>query len=476
VKVVLVFSFFVTSIFGLQAITYRELPAITYQEWKAQAEKRFIATTDIEKERSLRGVIDYSLGVLKIEPNNTWRTREALYAYNFLREMMKVPVVHAIEEIDTRWLDTESYQLWKTKQQESWKQDKLTFPARARGLLSGLETNLTSLGKSPQDAYFQTQALYNYNLLRELLGKAPAVSLPELDHQWAEEVKESINSYVVMEEQGAKEATAAHNLLLDEAQRMLGFKQKIIALSRSIASGSALTRAQISYVILCEIPDLDAQLFTLHHELGHIVHNDTINSDKAKAGEITYDELLADKDFIAAIDHIDRYTTIGKQAFTNETKVGKHINEILETHKTFWIEPAADKLKELLFRRGIEKRADLYALDNLFAQNQISPILQEIVDYGESNYIVIKGDEDVHPSHIERALYDAGFLVDKGLDINKLLKDWYTTGKCKLAGGLPSLEFIEKLFPGIGATQGARDAEKAYALWLGEEKKKSNPI
>jgi hypothetical protein len=462
------------TVHSVEGIDTSWLNAQSYRLWKLEKQADWTKagkTTTLEQEEDLVWHSIYNLEELKKNPHDTWHQKYALYYYNFLREMMKLPIIHSPHEIDTSWLGTASSQVWKALQKEQWEKGKATFLAKIKDLLFDLDSNLTSVDQNPQDIFYHMKALYSYNFLRELLAKASAPSLSQLDHQWVEEVKERIDPYVIMERYEAQEATAAQNLLVNEAQRILGLKKKIIAFSYPYA-GKSIGRTETSYVFLCETPDLDAQLGALYHELGHIVHNDTFNSAQARSGETTYDKLLADKDFVADSDRIDRYTTIGKKAFTDETRIGKHINEILKTHKTFWIEPAADKLKEILFNRGKEKRADLYELDSLFNQKQISPILQEIVSYGESDYIVAQSDEDVHPSHIERALYFAGYLVDKGVDINKSLKDWYTTGKCKLAGGLPSLDFVQSLFPGAGSTQGARDVEKAYTLWLQQEKRK----
>ena len=66
----------------------------------------------------------------------------------------------------------------------------------------------------------------------------------------------------------------------------------------------------------------------------------------------------------------------------------------------------------------------------------------KVTDYGESD----------HPSALEMALYASGFLIQKGLDINKELKSW----ESKSQQSKP-IEIIK--------SKGAEDLLKAYHEW-----------
>jgi hypothetical protein len=467
-KALLIFSFYVASSLGVQAVTHQE----SYWLWKKEQQRHWTSEgmTATEREYALLESIIENL-------DEHWQTKllekNVLYAYTMLREMAKLPPIHGVKEIDSTWLYQKLNKVWKARGQEVWEEQNATFCQQISDLVLEVNNNLELSQKHPKKTLYKQLALFSYNFLREFLGRAPVSSLSQLDQQWLDEVTEKAEPYAVMEQHGACQATPMQQYLLDEAQRILQLKQKVIALSYGPQSAKAISQAKISYVFLSDTTDLDEQLAALYHELGHIAHNDMRNIQKILDKEITYDTLLADKDFIADIERIDYYTSVGKKALTNETKVGKRINAVLNKNKTLWIKPGAHKLKEMLFKRGTEKRADLHALDSLFSQKWISPILHKIVEFGHANYwLVAVKDKNPHPSYIERALYFAGYLADKGFDVNKLLKDWYATGKCRHDRNLPSLDCAQSLSPRVEVTQGARDVEKAHALWLQKQERR----
>jgi hypothetical protein len=170
----------------------------------------------------------------------------------------------------------------------------------------------------------------------------------------------------------------------------------------------------------------------VYHELGHVVHRDHAKSLSMDDDVLAFKDELNRPEFKAALEKIKHYTELGKKAFDNTTNVGSRINKILAKRSTFWIEPE-DKAEytKMLYLRGKEQRADLFAIQRLYKQEKLSAILQAIRDYViDRNYVVARGSKDVHPSDFERALYMAGFLVDKGMDINKAFKEWELRGKC----------------------------------------------
>jgi hypothetical protein len=501
-KALLIFFLYLTSMLGLQVITYHMIDAID-QDWPQQEPYRLWKMEQQEawaqkgKTTALAQALDLIESILNPDKHlsselfekylsapvsdrplveqsiNQLVQKNKLYSYNLLRERNNLPIAYSLDEIDETWLCQEFQRLENINRQERWKRlNFTTFSQKVSNLLFHTQTNLRLFRENPGITYYEQLALINFNFLREFLGRSSVSSLSQLDQRWLHEVDERLNPISFMELHQLHRATPAQKLLLDEAQRILGIKQKILAVTYP-GAGEALERDHTTYLALPETPDLDTQLSILYHELGHIVHNDELQEKKVVFGKTTYDKLIEEKDFADDVNRIDHYTTIGKKAFTDETKVGRHINTILKLKGV----PSLPVLEgtpyeKVLYYLGREKRADLHELDSLFSQKQISPLLQHLVEYGESDLEQLPFPFHDHPHPIERALYFAGYLIDKGLDINKLLKEWYAAGKCRLAGGLPPLDFVQSFFPGIESTQGARDVENAYELWLQQEKER----
>jgi hypothetical protein len=88
-----------------------------------------------------------------------------------------------------------------------------------------------------------------------------------------------------------------------------------------------------------------------------------------------------------------------------------------------------------------EKRADVYALRELYKQGKINAIVTVIWRFGASNFnpgseagiAELKRAKESYPSSLERALYMIGFLVASGIDVPKILSKWEVASKCTQA-------------------------------------------
>ncbi len=88
---------------------------------------------------------------------------------------------------------TESFKQWKMHVEASWQREGLTtLYAQVNMLFSSIkhfyyiaQREMERVISKPAD--YELQALYNYNLLRELLGQSPAVSFAEINFLWMQE-------------------------------------------------------------------------------------------------------------------------------------------------------------------------------------------------------------------------------------------------------------------------------------------------
>jgi hypothetical protein len=443
---------------------------LDYNLWKerkrASWQREGVTALDAQVSKLIEGV-NRDLNQLAHNPQDEYYKKETLYGYNFLRELLHESPALSLAEIDKRWLTELDYNLWKeSKRAQLQKSFKTTLVQQVGILTEDIEYDLNRLAQNPSELY-KREALYDYNFLRELLHLSPASSVDEIDKTWASEVAEEVNPYGTMDLHGYGVPLSGQKELIDQARKLLDIQEEIAVFSfPSMIGGASGTIKGKPYIALCRTPDLDGHLYTIYHELGHIVHHDSQNTGLMLAGSKSPQEFLDDPEFKADIDRITRYLELGKKALDTSTDVGKRIHAILAQHATLWNPPAdPQKYKEMLVERGQEERADLFALDKLFEQKNIGPLLTTIDEWSSSNYIVAEGAQDPHPSSIERALYIAGFLVDKGIDVNAALREWEHEGMC-----IPSGEFEFITDTSLeGKSQGAQDFLKVYKAWLDKQ-------
>jgi Zn-dependent protease with chaperone function len=208
----------------------------------------------------------------------------------------------------------------------------------------------------------------------------------------------------------------------------LGIKDSVIVARIPGGDPDARAYSDIGYsskkkshlVAVSQIADPTLMTAFTYHEFGHIVHG----IEHPESFEEAQD-LLSQPAVITDLNHIKRYMSLGKSAFDSSTQIGQYIISVLAQHEgSFWDRSQLDADGRLLAKwsRTEEKRADLYALDNLYKHGNITAILTLFYHFGSTEYVIAEDDHDEHPSDFERALYIAGFLVDKGVDINHQLR------------------------------------------------------
>ena len=366
-------------------------------------------------------------------------------------------------------LGNELYDVWKEVKEKQWEKGNIvTLAARVSDLIENILTNLNQPKNNLNELDHKKDALFAYNFLKEMLGQQTIEDANNIDTVWLKQIEEIVDSYDLIESQGLEVPTQVN--LLKQAQKILKLEDEIHLWSGPIPLSTEIKGKY--HIALCQTPDLDLQLCDLYHELGHIVHKDSANTEKMLNKQMPVESLITMPDFQTDLERIKRYTRIGEKAFDASTPTGKRIKEALSQNATFWILPKdKEAYNEMVYLRGTEQRADLFACDKLLEQNNTNALLQRIATLARSSYYVAPSEGEAHPSSLERALYTAGCLVDKGIDINKALETWHSTGLCIYSLDRPA----ESLFQEIKAkklmeTKGAQDFLKTYSHWQEQEK------
>lgn len=312
--------------------------------------------------------------------------------------------------------------------------------------------------------------LYPYNFLRELLGLVPASSIYGIDRTWLKEVITEVELDLLIKEKGVEIPTAMQKKLVDEGVRLAGLQEEVRALSTTKSfAGEAVTKPLKSYIIMCKTPDLDSRLYTLYHEIGHIVHGDTRDVDMQ--GFLNEPLVKSDQ------KDIKDYLELGIHTLPSfgHTKIGKILVEalaepeaqrVLKRYGFLWIPPEGEKNKLLsLYERTTEQRADLFALRQLLKLGEMSAILNFITillseEEDEKPSIITIGLSDRHPSHVERALYIIGFLIAHEFNIATLINAWEQKGICQSGEVVKNYAYLF-----IPPSQIRQQIEKAYAVW-----------
>jgi hypothetical protein len=404
-----------------------------YQQWKEASLKAMSGFT--QPQRTLAVATDISKGLEQPE----WQSNpySVLYPYNLLRELLGLPRISSVQEIDKSWLEKvrdeemeRDYQQWKETTLKTM--SALTQPK----IMSELAAYASKGLEQPEWQSNPYLVLYPYNLLRELLGMPHISSVQEVDKSWLEKVRDEVDIAALVEAGHVKLTPAQKKFIEDEIARLQLTVPLVLVSHTEEQMGQEGYIGTRRYLSVCKDPDLDTRLYILYHELGHIYQSDPA-AEEHRASDI--------KD-------IQHYLELGWQIIPalQETTVGKHLyslldydnpngkaKKLLELFHSLWFPTADDvKRKEMIAKRAEERRADLYMLQQLYKQGRMSSILTFIWDYGMSDlsfrnkpWVIAWGDMS-HPSDVERALYALGFLVAQGIDVPKVLYDWQTKGIC----------------------------------------------
>ncbi len=431
---------------------------------EALAQKTDEKSLLIEQEGLIQSV-EEALEDMKNDPYQEAGNHEqkALDSYNRLRSLAHVEQVKGIEDIKSVWLKRRDFTIWKELKKLGWRDDGYIFlEAQIANLLWLISEEQSDL----EQAIFHTEKLeisrsylFAYNFLRELLHAPLAKTIHHVDKEWLQTLhlkglsaeKEIKNVAEALEIgsllTGALPATLAQKQLVKEAQAIIGLKDKLLTLwYPDITTGGQVGTVSKSkaYIALCQEPDLDAMLFTIYHELGHIIHDDHRIYKEIEEGKLSPSTVNRRPDVRKDLKRVNHYRELGKNVLDDTTSIGRNMREIIAKKPALWeIPPSREDYNELLRSRIAEKRADLFALDTLLEQNKISTILTDMhlsapTPLEEDK--ITAGEDSTHPSDFERVLYMAGFLADHGIDVNKALKEWLSRAIClpaEVGGFLP---------------------------------------
>lgn len=359
--------------------------------------------------------------------------REALRYYNFIRNQYYSKPAKCFSKIDTTWYNNATYHRlvleWVGTISNIQGMPIKEFLLNLSKMLSATHTNSFNIeGFNLSEEI----ALHVYNLLRRWDNQKEVNLLSDIDMEW---FIGNFDRFVKEVEQF--ESHPVSNRLLNLIlliQQKLNYDKGLIVASGSEMRVMGHARKEIgtnlaqdfSAISIDEIPDLDLLKWTLYHEFGHLFVDFLTDLLEEKIIYLNHPAIQNDS------ERIEKYIRIGKKSFDMSTAIGKKVLEILEHHDSFWDYSSLDEaqLIGMKYQRSCEQRADLFSLDNLLKHNELNALLAGLCNFADTDYIVVIGDSDVHPSNFERALYFAGFLVDHGVDLNAELKKFEEIGQC----------------------------------------------
>ena len=269
-----------------------------------------------------------------------------------------------------------------------------------------------------------------YNILREFLGLSVASSPQNIDRTWFHKMKREAITSLLIEIKGLELPTKTQKQLIEQVSRSLNLEKEVIALSDPESIGgiiggqSGFAGTHYYYIAPCKTPDLDFLSYIVNHEFAHIVYGDHETQLLLNTNQIQFANLIKQQEFEADLESVERYFNLGLKALPSlkNTSLGKNLAALLaqpeslkalKDYQTLWIPPQNPEEKEkMIYLRGKEQRADLFALKQLFRSDDLNPIFKVIQVYVSLEnrpepYIVAEGTREPHPSDIERAtLYD----------------------------------------------------------------------
>jgi hypothetical protein len=374
------------------------------------------------------------------------KEQEALQVYNLLRKIVKYPSVKLFSQIDVEWYNNFSIHFSTILYMNEI--SGLYFEKSFPSMIHDLE-----ISNQHQTCNENEQIALNlYNVFRESVNQPVAISADEIDLAWFKNFPDkfaSFSEFSLATNNWARkplleDATVAQKNLVRCIKRKLGIKDEIIVAASTFDTGlhaQAMPSGSNKYhFLVLGGTDQDLHVHAIYHELGHIVHGvQEIVED--------YDSFFKQPAVKGDLNRIDHYIELGKKAFNSTSNIGKHVLKILSHYDNFWNNSSLDQVTRarIEFGRAQEKRADLFALDNQFKHEKLNTILAPLYFYVYFDYIVVEGSSDIHPSTFERALYFAGFLVDKGIDVNAAFKKFEEKGICRdYTRIVPEKELISK--------------------------------
>jgi hypothetical protein len=322
-----------------------------------------------------------------------------------------------------------SYELWREQLSQDLIAEGISYKLeQTRELLSMLSEAFTN---NADTANRTPEIIFIYNFVRELWDQPTIENIDTIDRNWLE----MIETDRLAQELGLETVSTNHITMVEDAQRVMNVAERLLLLKNRSKFDAHVGTSALgnTFMALCGTAELEYSLFIVYHELAHLVHNDTLlKNELAEDQSPRY--FLELPEFKRDLDDIKNYTELGKHAFDDSTSVGRRVHKVLKEYDSFWIEPEdKETYDQMLVLRGTEQRADVLAFKKLFEQNHLNSLLRVIDLYAkQTGYWSVQAikDEHIHPSAFERALYLAGFLVSRGIDVNKALAAWYEAGTC----------------------------------------------
>lgn len=342
-----------------------------------------------------------------------------------------------------------SFDSFKNEKQVGWAHRRHTLSDKVITLIDEL-----LLAGNFDDCY----VLNRYNLLRELLHLKHISNVSNVDRKWLLGVREAAQVYKKLGPR-LEALTIRQEALVQEAAKAVGVRPVVAVATQG--GGGATMAGETPCILLPSLPDYDLQLFTAYHELGHIVHQDTHLDQDAEL----YRKLINEPPFIKDIQKFSDFVNKGKAVFDQKSKTGQLIQNKLDEDPSLALQ-YPEKNSFLAFTKGKEKRADLFAIENLFKQNLIKPLLKALHEFAAKEEFedVESFAQSSHPPYVQRALALWGFLASKNFPINQAIKDWEEHGQCLSTEDIISFSSMPLKANDSSFNQGVTDFEKANAL------------
>ncbi len=384
---------------------------------------------------------------LETSPQDPLYQERVVNYYNFLLELLAqyspktIPqTATSISDINRELLDKVGYSAWKKITKFLFAKKGMyhpisQYPHIAQNIYDVLDTET----KHPSNSLIeQTELLHAYNFLREALHMPLAESITAIDKSWLDSACIDFVRWWLMGGYGATPPTFAQIELVNQVKNLLKLNIKLVFARAdededSLGSGCINTPIKtLAALLLLEYKDCYETLFTLYHEMGHLIHHDPWTQQLIVSGKLSIDDASNRPEFKADIHEIKHYLEVGKRVVDDSTSLGSSIIKILDSNPTLWSLPENFGRRE--YARKQESRADLFALKKLFELRQIDAILFMINQWATED---TKSADDAtfdpgydHPSPFNRALYTIGFLASNGVDVNKEFKEWEARGIC----------------------------------------------
>lgn len=167
------------------------LRAYDYELWKKQLDNSWQTEGICELEDkciALAGWCEDVLDKLKKATDNLGISKEALYTYNYLRELLALAAIDTISSIDEDWVKAQHYHFWKERFKKAVKQEGQIELTEQQLLLMGMtEDALAEYSQDSEDRDAFKQAIHAYNYLQEIAKKPLVSSVCAIDGRWLKE-------------------------------------------------------------------------------------------------------------------------------------------------------------------------------------------------------------------------------------------------------------------------------------------------